>query len=304
MPSISIVTTLYRSAPYIAEFYSRSLNAAVALNLDPEFIFVDDGSPDESRELALALRATDTRIQVIELSRNFGHHNAVMAGLAHSTGDFVFLLDCDLEEAPENLTEFWGVLHSTGSDVVFGVQARRERGLGDRITGSLFYSVFNHLSDHQIPHNVAMCRLMTKSYVDSLRLFGEKNFFLAALFQEAGFKQTAISIEKRDKGTSTYNLGRKVALMVNAITTTSSRPLLYVFYLGAIVSGIAFLAGLAVLYFHLFVSPLQVGWPSIILSIWFIGGLILLSVGLVGVYVAKIFQESKRKPVYIVRQIN
>lgn len=304
MPTLSIVTTMYRSSPYLREFHERASAAAGRLGLDCEFVFVDDGSPDNSLAVALALRSDDPRVHVVQLSRNFGHHKAVMAGLMECAGDYVFLLDCDLEEPPEALLEFWDIREREGCDVVFGVQSRRNRGIADRLVGGLFYRVFNHFSDHPIPANIAMCRLMTRAYVDSLRLFEEKNFFLGATFQEAGFHQVAVTIDKRDKGATTYHLRRKISLMVNAVTSTSSRPLVYVFFIGMAVSGIAFTAGLVVLYTHLFIMPLQVGWPSLILSIWFLCGLILLSIGVVGVYVSKIFQESKRKPAYIIRQID
>jgi len=304
MPTLSIITTMYRSAPYLREFYERSLAAADTLGLDCEFVFVDDGSPDNSLAIALSLRAGDPRVRVVQLSRNFGHHKAVMAGLMECRGDFVFLLDCDLEEPPETLLEFWNVRQEENCDVVFGVQSRRSLGWADNLLGGLFYRIFNHFAETPIPANIAMCRLMTRAYVDSLRLFEEKNFFLGAMFHEAGYRQVARPIEKRHKGATTYHLRRKVSLMVNAVTTSSSKPLAYVFFIGLAVSAITFAAGLVVLYTHLFVMPLQVGWPSLILSIWFLGGLILLSVGVVGVYVSKIFQESKRKPAYIVRQID
>ena len=179
---VSIVTTMYRSRSYLPEFYRRALDAVNKLGHEYEFIFVNDGSPDDSLEVALDLQKSDKRIVAVDLSRNFGHHKAIMAGLREATGDYIFLVDCDLEEEPELMISFWNQMKEKDSDVVYGVQEKRKGKFGERFFGTVFYKVFNYLSEHPIPENILMARLMNKRYVDELIRFDEKEFFLGATF--------------------------------------------------------------------------------------------------------------------------
>jgi hypothetical protein len=152
---LSIVTTLYYSSPYLEEFYARTCAAAEQITDDYEIILVNDGSPDDSLDVALSLFERDDRVKVVDLSRNFGHHKAVMTGLAHARGDLVFKIDCDLEEEPELLGEFYAeMIKDPSVDVVYGVQQRRKGGPFERLSGSLFYRLFNLLSDHPVPSNL------------------------------------------------------------------------------------------------------------------------------------------------------
>jgi putative glycosyltransferase len=302
MKKVSIVTTMYYSAKYLHEFYNRVLKAAEISELNPEFIFVNDGSPDNSLEIALQMRDAYPGISVVELSRNFGHHKAIMAGLREANGDLIFLLDCDLEEQPELLIEFTRKLEETGSDVVFGIQNSRKGKFGERFFGQVFYKVFNHFAERRIPENITMSRLMTSAYVKELVRYDEQEFFLGATFMEVGFRQTPVYVDKKDKGSSTYSLRRKVALMVNAITSTSNKPLVYVFYFGALISFISFAFIVGLLIRHFFIQKLLTGWPSLIVSIWFLSGLIILCIGLLGIYMSKIYMETKHRPTVIVRK--
>src|SRR5438093_844843 len=147
---LSVVTTLYRSASYIADFYERVSRAASTMTDDYELIFVNDGSPDDSLQRAIALYEQDRRVRIVDLSRNFGHHKAMMTGLAHVRGDLVFLIDVDLEEQPDWLLEFSKVMERTRADVVFGVQQRRKGRLFERWTGAIFYKSFNALLQHPV----------------------------------------------------------------------------------------------------------------------------------------------------------
>ena len=299
---VSVVTTMYRSRSFLAEFHKRSLDAVRQLGLAYEFIFVNDGSPDDSLTVALEIQKSDRNVMVVELSRNFGHHKAIMAGLREATGDLVFLVDCDLEEEPELLISFYNRMNESDSDVVFGVQEKRKGKLGERFFGTVFYKVFNYFSEQPIPENILMARLMKKSYVDELIRFDEKEFFLGATFATLGFRQTGITVRKKDKGSTTYSLRKKISLMVNAITSTSNKPLVYVFYLGTLISGVSFICSVAMLIRHFFFTKLLTGWPSLILSIWLLSGLIILSIGIVGIYLSKIYTETKQRPTVIVRK--
>jgi putative glycosyltransferase len=300
---ISVVATLYRSAGCLGEFYRRVKAEAERLTAEYEIVLVNDGSPDDSLDVALALQRADHRLKLIDLSRNFGHHKAMMTGLAHSRGRRVFLIDADLEEPPELLRELHAKLEAEGADAVYGVQESRKGGLFERWSGALFFHAFNLLSSHPLPRNLTTVRLMSRRYVDALLTHGEREMVIGGLWVITGFKQVPLMITKGSRRASSYGLARKVAHAVNAVTSFSDRPLVYVFYMGL---GISLLAGAAASYLmirRLFFGVLLSGWPSLIVSVWLLGGLTLFSIGIVGIYVSKVFIETKQRPYTIVRAI-
>jgi putative glycosyltransferase len=300
---LSIVTSLYYSAPYLEEFYSRTCAAAEAITHDFEIIFVNDGSPDNSLDAALSLYEKDARVKIIDLSRNFRHHKAVMTGLAHSKGDLVFKIDCDLEEDPELLSEYYAEMAKDPSaDVVYGVQQSRKGGAFERISGTLYYMLFDRLSDCSVPRNMVSARLMTRRYVDNLVKHQDQELFLAGVLTITGFKQVPLVVRKKSKGSTTYTLRKKIALAVNAITSFSNKPLVYVFYLGTIIVFVSTIAALYMIVKVLFFAALLEGWPSLIVSIWLLGGLTIFCLGIIGIYLSKIFMETKPRPYTIVRQ--
>jgi len=300
---LSVVTTLYRSSPYLAEFYRRVTAAAQQLTPDYEIVFVNDGSPDDSLERTVALQQQDSKVVVIDLSRNFGHHRAMATGLAHARGELVFLIDCDLEEDPEWLSSFNSDRLSSGADVVYGVQGRRKGDLFERLSGWVFYKVFNYLSDTRIPPNATTARLMSRRYLNTLLHYEERELFLHGLWPHAGYLQIPQTVHKRSKGSSTYNLARKISLMVNAITSFSNKPLVFIFYTGLLISAGA--GGYIVwLLQRRFIKGIPLlGWSSLIVSVWFLGGLTIFFVGVLGIYLAKVFSEIKQRPRSIVRHI-
>lgn len=300
---LSIVTTLYGSAPYLEEFYARVRAEAERLTQDYEVILVNDGSPDNSLAVALSLYTRDERVRVIDLSRNFGHHKAIMTGLAHARGRLVFLIDCDLEEGPELLGKFHAEMKSTGADVIYGVQRARKGNFFERVTGNLFYLIFNLVSNCAVPANQLMARLMSRHYVASLVEHKDRELFLAGLWAITGFTQIPVVADKHSKGSSTYNLRRRIASLVNAITSFSNTPLVLIFYLGC---AIVLTAGIGALYLvvrRLFFGVLLAGWPSLIVSVWLLGGLTIFCLGVIGIYVSKIFMETKQRPYTVIRQI-
>jgi len=238
---------------------------------------------------------------VVDLSRNFGHHKALMTGLARARGERVFLLDCDLEEDPAWLLAFDQNMRDTKADVIYGVQAERKGGWFERVTGDLFFKVFNQLLTDPIPPNVVTVRLMTARYVRALVAHKDQEVCLAALWQVTGFDQRPVSVAKGSRGETSYSVRRRISVLVNALTSFSNRPLIYIFYLGSLVMLSSLLAGGYLIYEALrghFGVP---GWASIMVSIWFLGGLTIFCVGVVGVYVAKVFTETKDRPYTVVR---
>ncbi len=300
---LSIVTTLYQSEPYVKEFHRRATAAAESFTQDFEIVFVNDGSPDASLAAALERHAEDPRVRVVDFSRNFGHHKAIMTGLDYARGKKVFLLDSDLEEPPELLDVFWDKMESTHCDVVYGVQRARKGSWFERGTGAIFYAVFNLLSPEPIPRNLITARLMTRPYVDALLLHREREICIAGLWAATGFQQEPVVVDKGNKGHSVYDLRRKITNLVNAITSFSNRPLVFIFYLGSLISLGATAAAAYLIIYRLFIGPLKDGWPSLMVSIWLLGGLTIFSLGVIGIYLSKIFTETKQRPYTIVRQV-
>ena len=300
---LSIVSSLYRSAPYLREFHRRVSAAAVRLDLDYEVVLVNDGSPDDSLEIALELRRDDPRLCVVDLSRNFGHHKAMMTGLAHARGNRVFLLDSDLEEDPELMLQFSEVMDATAADVIYGVQPTRKGGYVERASGRLFYRIFNWLSAYEVPANQLTARLMTRRYVDSLTAHRDREIFLAGLWAVTGYRQVAVAASKRSKGVSTYNLRRKLSVALNSVTSFSSRPLEAIFYIGTVILVLSLFATALLTARRLFIGELLPGWASTIVAICFMGGLNLFCVGIVGIYLAKVFGEMKDRPYTVIRDL-
>ena len=298
---LSIVTTLYNSSPYVREFHRRSSAAAAALTDDFEIVFVNDGSPDDSLDVALSLHAQDPHVRIIDLSRNFGHHKALMTGLAHAAGDLVFLIDSDLEEDPAWLLEFREVQTRTGADVVFGVQQKRKGGLFERLSGSLYYLVTDALLEIPIPRNIVTARLMTRRYVANLVQHRDRETNLAALWMITGFLQVPMAVNKLSRGSSTYTFRKRISVLVNAITSFSNRPLIYIFYLGAFLVMVSLGYGSFLVWLALRGEVGIPGWASLIVSIWFLGGVTIFCVGVIGIYLAKVFMEAKQRPYTIVR---
>ena len=300
---LSIVTTMYHSAPYVQEFYTRIRAAAEKVTSDYEIIFVNDGSPDESLGIAVSLFKKDQKVRVIDLSRNFGHHKAMMTGLYHTSGEYVFLIDCDLEEEPEILYGFYDEFINSDADVIYGVQQKRKGKYFEQITGSLFYKLLNIMSSYPVPANLVTARLMSRRYVNALVKHQDREVFMAGLWAITGFKQTPVIVDKHSSSTTTYNLPRKIAIFVNSITSFSNKPLIYVFYIGSIISFFSLIAALLLIIRRVFFNVLLSGWPSLIVSIWLLGGITIFCIGIIGIYVAKIFTESKQRPYTVIRKL-
>ena len=301
---LSIVATLYRSAPYINEFYERAGAAAKQLaGNDYEIVLVNDGSPDNSLDLAVRLTEQDSRVLVVDLSRNFGHHKAMMTGLARAKGDLVFLIDSDLEEEPEWLLKFDEQMNQEQCDVIYGVQGMRRGGTIERGAGTLFYKLFRKLTGINQPDNIVTARLMTQRYVQALLSFRERELNIGGLWIIVGFKQATQLVCKHSTSPTTYTLSGKFGHLVNAVTSFSSLPLVYAFYSGLFISisALFYIAYLFLRYF-LIASPPS-GYTSLIASIWFFSGLIIFFLGVQGIYLSKVFSEVKQRPYTIVRHI-
>lgn len=302
---LSIVATLYRSAPCLAEFHARCTRVAQAFAGDDyEIVLVNDGSPDDSLERAVALTRADPHLVVVDLSRNFGHHKAMMTGLEHSRGERVFLIDSDLEEEPEWLPEFARAMEEENVDVVYGRQEERKGGWFERWSGEAYYTLFNWLTDIEHPRNIVTARLMTRRYVEALLRYRERELVISCLWVSAGFRQSEKVVKKHSSSATTYSLSRKISHAVNAITSFSEVPLRLIFYVGMAIFTVSMVYALDLIVARLFFRQIVDGWTSVMVSIWVLGGLVISFVGIIGIYLSKVFSETKQRPYTIVREVH
>lgn len=304
---ISVVTTLYKSKVFLDEFIAE---IQIALNqiqcLDYELIFVNDGSPDNSLQYLLERKKQIPEIKLIDLSRNFGHHYAIQVGLGYASGDYIFLIDNDLETPPNVLIDFYKEIANDSSlDVVYGYQEIRKGSFIEKFTGRIFWILINKLSDTKIPHNILTERLMTKQYVESLLHLQDANVFLGGMMYWVGFNQKGLPIKKGlRKGTSTYSLKRRAELMLQAITSFSGKPLEWLFYFGLTISFFSSLF-IAYLIFQKIVhqDEVQLGWTSIVAINVLILGVISTFLGIIGIYIYKIYRQVQGRPNAIIKKI-
>jgi putative glycosyltransferase len=301
---LSVVATLYQSAAYIKEFHQRVTDVARKLvGEDYEVILVNDGSPDNSLELAIQLTKLDGHVVVIDLSRNFGHHKAMISGLEYAQGAHIFLIDADLEEEPEWLLDFSTIMETESADVVYGVQQMRKGNWFERWSGEVYYSAFNWLCNIDHPRNIVTARLMTRRYVDGLLRFREREMVISCLWVITGFKQCQKVVKKHQSSTTTYSLAKKIEHATNSITSFSAVPLTLIFYLGMIILASSLMYASYLIFNRLVHSEAVDGWASLMVSIWLLGGLIISFIGVIGIYLAKIYLETKQRPYTIIREV-
>lgn len=304
--SLTIVASVYRTGACLEEFCRRCFAAAAEAGFayqDTDILLVNDKCPADGLKAALREQERDSRISVVDLSRNFGHHKAMMTGLMYARGEYVFLLDSDLEEQPEWLSRFATRLDADGCDVVYGVQESRKGGFLERCTGRLYYSLLNSLTKIELPMNLVTARLMKKRYVRALVRHQDRDAVISGLWVLTGFDQRAEVVRKLSISPTNYDWTAKLRLMANSATSFSSRPLFLMVALGAVITC---MAGAIVLWFviqRIFFSHFLEGWVSMLVSIWFIGGLNVLCIGVVGIYVGRIFNEVKHRPYTIVQSV-
>ncbi len=304
MIKISIVTSLYKSSPYVGEFYNRCLESIKKIQVDYEFIFVNDGSPDDSANKVLEIAAFDKKVILVDLSRNFGQYPAMFAGLNYARGDYVFTIDVDLEEEPENILIFYNALTSDQSlDVVYGIVEKRSGGIIRDNLGKIFHDIMDKLTDEKIVRDLSWVRLMKIEVVKSLIKFREAETYVSGLHYLVGFKQHPLIVKKIYKGNTTYTFAKRVKSALDAVTSFSSKPLFFISIFGALISLISLSFLIILVVSKLFGSYYQLGWSSIIISIWLVGGMNLFSMGIIGIYLSKIFIQVKNRPLYIVKSI-
>lgn len=297
---------MFRSQEFLDEFVELCLQAARDNGYDTfEIILVNDGSPDDSVAVALSKKRQVPQIVVVDLSRNFGHHYAMQAGLQHARGDYIMLIDCDLEVSPLFLSELKAKMETAGCDVVYGYQAARKGGAFERASGGLFYTVFNTLSEVKIPENLATERLMTRRYVNALLQLGDRNLFMGGMMSWAGYDQVGIPMQKKAReGPSTYSLLRRIQLMVNAVSSFSAVPLVWMFNIGVMITGASLAYVLYLVLRKLLFDDALVGFTTVMAMIALTLGILTTGLGILGIYLGKVFTQVQNRPTYIVKDIH
>jgi putative glycosyltransferase len=301
---ISIVTTLYKSERFINEFYSRILEEIKKLNFkNYEIIFVDDGSNDNGNDIVLDLKKKDQNIKLIELSRNFGHHEAIFAGLDYSVGDFIYLLDVDLEDKPEWLSIFYNHLITSNCDVVYGKQKKRDGNYSRKFFGFIWYKFINHVLKVNHDENICTARLMKRHYVNQLIRFQERSLIISSLFNFVGFKQEPVLIKKIFRKESNYSFIDKIVLTIKFIVGNSNRLLYIISFLNLVTSFASLITSIIIVLYKFLNTSLISGWASSIFLISLFYFFISLSLSIISLYIGEINSESKLRPRYIIKSI-
>lgn len=304
MSKLSIVTAMYKSERFVRTFHDATLEVASGLFDDIELIFVDDRSPDGSAKVVEDLIAEDVerglrRVRLVQLSRNFGQSAAMLAGMRKATGDFIYTSDIDLEDPPELLRRFRELMQQDPRvESVYGYMAARKGTVLERWLGRVFYALLGFFSRERIPHQV-WARLMSRKFLNALLEFSEYHLFWSGLFHTVGFKQEAVAVDRTKTGQTSYNYAKKIDLALSAVTSFSAGPLHFIFMLGMFVSTVSFLGAILIVIRYM-MGGVVPGWVTIVISILFTGGMTNLSIGLIGVYVGRIFVQSKRRPHYFI----
>ena len=298
---ISIVSPVYRAEKILPILVSEINLVMERIGEDYEIILVDDRSPDNSWEVMKVLSSQNPKIKSIRLSRNFGQHSAIFAGLTKTKGDWVVVMDCDMQDQPKEIAKLYKKALE-GYDIVLGQRENRKDKFLKKLTSKLFYKVFNYLSGANFDNNVANFGIYHQKTIKSILDMGDYVKFFSLFINWIGFKSISIPIEhgEREEGKSTYSVGRLFKQAFNVIISFSDKPLRLFINFGLSISILSFVLGIYYLYLSITHKITQPGFSSLILSIWFLSGIIISCIGIVGVYLGKTFDQAKGRPTFII----
>ncbi len=306
IPDISVVVPIFNEQLIIAELHRRLKESVVQVSENYELIFVNDGSKDDSLSELKKLTAEDQRVFFINFSRNFGHQIAVTAGLDNCRGKVVVIIDGDLQDPPEIIPEMYQ-RYQEGYDVVYAKRSQRKgETFFKKFTAKLFYRILKRITAIDIPVDTGDYRLMDRKVVDYLKQMTEQNKFLRGQIAWLGFRQTFVMFDRdeRKHGKTGYSFFKMLHFAMDGITSFSDKPLLMVSMLGFFFSFVAFLIILYVLYDHYILHSTITGWSSIVISVVFLGGVQLISIGVIGEYISRINKNTINRPLYIIEDSN
>ncbi len=301
MAHISVVTPVYKAEGCLEELYRRLAAALGAITEDFEIVLVEDCGGDRSWEIIRDLARRDTRVKGIQFSRNFGQHYGITAGLDFCDGDWVVVMDCDLQDRPEEISRLYAKAQE-GYEVVVARRGMRSDPPLKRLLSWAFYRLFSYLTDSDYDPQTGNFRIVSRKVVDSFRQMREQLRFFGGLVGWMGFPTATLDVQHADRfeGRSTYTFAKLWNLAADTIIAYSDKPLRLTVRLGFLVALLAFCYGVYILFHGLVYGSPITGWSSLIVSIYFTGGIIIATLGILGIYLGKAFDESKKRPLYIV----
>lgn len=301
MPHLSVVIPVYRAECCLEELYRRLRASLEKISTDFEIVLVEDCGGDRSWPMIVDLAKRDARVKGIQLSRNFGQHYGITAGLDHCDGDWVVVMDCDLQDRPEEIPRLYAKAQE-GYDVVLARRGRRNDPAVKRFTSWLFYKVFSYLADMDYDGETGNFRIVSRKVVASFRTMRERLRFFGGLVSWMGFPTASIDVQhdERFAGQTSYTFRKLWTLASETIIAYSDKPLRLAIRFGFAISALAFAYGGYIVYRAMVHSASIMGWSSLIVSLYFLGGIIISILGILGVYLGKAFDETKRRPLYII----
>jgi dolichol-phosphate mannosyltransferase len=300
----SLVIPLYNEEEVIHETIKRVTAVMSNKEFEYEILFVNDGSKDKTEEIVKGYCREDSHMKLISLSRNFGHQTAITAGMDHALGDAIIVMDADLQDPPEVVLKMIDKFNE-GYDVVYAIRAKRKgETFFKKFTAKVFYRFLKSMCDVDIPVDTGDFRLISRQVSDVLKSLTERNRYVRGLVSWVGFKQTGIYYEREERfaGETKYPLKKMLKLSVDGITSFSTKPLKLSEWVGSIMAVIGFIYAIVIIIQKIAGTNMQAGWASTIIAILIIGGIQLMMLGIAGEYIARIFDESKNRPLYIVKE--
>lgn len=299
---ITVIVPVFNEENNLNLLYNRLKTVLLNISKSHQILFVNDGSTDKSLAMITKIHQNDDSVCYINFTRNFGHQIAVSAGLEYSNAKAVVIIDADLQDPPELITKLY-TQYKNGFDVVYAKRNKRKgESFAKKITARVFYRIFKRWVAFEMPLDAGDYRLISNKVVKALNTMPEQNKFIRGQIAWLGFKQTQVlyNRDSRQYGKSAYTYSKMFRLALDGITGFSDKPLLFVSRLGFIISIFSFLIILYAIFSHFFLKQTITGWTSLIISSAFIGGIQLLSIGIIGEYISRINSNSKQRPLYIV----
>ena len=306
MEKISVIIPIFNEESNIPGLYARLKSVIDKIHIPYEFIFINDGSKDHSIHLIKQIASIDSGVQYIDFSRNFGHQVAVSAGLDKCTGTKIVIIDADLQDPPELISEMYAVMQQ-GFEVVYAKRrSRKGESILKKYTARIFYRLLASITSVSIPVDTGDFRIMDRKIVDVLKKMPEQHKFLRGQISWIGFNQTFVEYDRdeRQAGVTGYTYKKMFRFALDGITSFSNLPLKFATISGFVVSGFAFVIMLYALYSRFVLKDFVQGWTSLILSIMFIGGIQLIAIGIIGEYISRISTNIRQRPLYIVKETN
>lgn len=303
-PVISFVSPVYKAEKILDKLVDEINKVMVEINVAYEVILVDDRSPDASWEVMKRISEKQPQVKSVRLSRNFGQHPAIMAGLSQAKGEWIVVMDCDLQDQPKEVVKLYNKAKE-GFEVVLAKRKKRQDSFLKKMSSKLFSVVYSFFTDTHYDNEVANFGIYHKKVIQSILEISDTIKFFPLFVKLVGFNTTSVIVEhaEREEGNSSYSFSKLISLAFNTIISFSNKPLKLFVKFGIAISMISFLLGIYDIYLTITGQIAVLGYSSIIVSIWFLSGIIITTIGVTGIYVGKIFDQTKNRPTFIIDEV-